>query len=376
MRANGTSVSPALRCERLRKRFGPTKAVDEASLDVPDGTLLALLGPSGCGKTTILRLIAGLDIPDAGTITIRGVEVQSERVSVPPERRRVGMVFQDYALFPHLDVRQNVGFGLPRGPAGDGRAERALEQVGLAALAQRMPHELSGGQQQRVALARALAPDPRLVLLDEPFSNLDATLRVELREEIRDVLRRAAATAVFVTHDQEEALSLADEVAVMMDGRILQVATPDDLYRRPASRAVAEFVGEANLVPGRGMGRAVVCELGTVAIPEPMIGGVDLLIRPEALQLTVDPAGPAVLRTREFFGHDQLVTIEFESGLRLDCRTGPGFTAPVGTRVRAQLDGDVLAFLRSGIAPRRDPAASLMAPDRRGRLALGTEQGS
>ena len=213
----------ALRCDGLSKAFGDAAAVDDASFHVTAGTVLALLGPSGCGKTTTLRLIAGLDRPDAGTIVLGGSEVQGPDVSVPPERRRVGLVFQDYALFPHLDVRANVGFGLSRRNGRAARVAETLELVGLSALASRMPHELSGGQQQRVALARALAPNPRVVLLDEPFSNLDAALRNDLRNDVRRVLRESGTTAVFVTHDQEEALSLADQVAVMIDGRVLQV---------------------------------------------------------------------------------------------------------------------------------------------------------
>ena len=360
------SVGVALQCAQISKRFGDVQALDKATVEVRTGALLALLGPSGCGKTTMLRAIAGLETPDDGTVHINGRVVFSQAKRVPPERRKVGLVFQDFALFPHLDVRANVGFGLRRGGGNDARIDDMLSQVGLQGLGQRMPHELSGGQQQRVALARALAPNPRLILLDEPFSNLDASLRVELRTEVRDILRRANATAVFVTHDQEEALSLADEVAVMIEGRILQTGPPDEIYRRPAALAVAEFVGEANVIPGQGIGRAVVCELGTVAIPEPMIGRVDVLVRPESLRLTPDPNGQAVVRFRQFYGHDQVVTVGFDSGLIIDCRVGPDFDLPRGNRVRAQLSGHVQAFLRQGIAPGRDPRGPVAAPTTRG----------
>ncbi len=359
----------ALHCAGFSKSFGSTVAVDDVSFDAPAGKILALLGPSGCGKTTTLRLIAGLERPDAGEVALGNTVVQSPEVSVPPERRRVGVVFQDYALFPHLDVQSNVGFGLAR---RTGRAERiaeVLELVDLASLATRMPQELSGGQQQRVALARALAPAPRIVLMDEPFSNLDASLRNELRNDVRRVLREAGTTAVFVTHDQEEALSIADYVAVMIDGRVLQVAPPQVIYRQPVSRAVADFIGEFNVIEGAGIGRAVVCDLGTVAIPEPMIGTVDLYVRPESLQIDEDPAGQGVIEARRFFGHDQLVRVRFDSGLVIECRAGPTLLAPLGARARVQLDGDVLAFLRAGVAPRRNPGAAFAPPSTHGHLA-------
>ncbi|MDE2919651.1 MAG: ABC transporter ATP-binding protein [Chloroflexota bacterium] len=323
-------------------------AVNDASLEVGTGTLLALLGPSGCGKTTLLRLIAGLERPHSGTIEVAGRTVESASVHLPPERRQVGLVFQEYALFPHLSVEDNVAFGLPRGSDQAARVEDMLGQVGLVGLGTRMPHELSGGQQQRVALARALAPGPRLIMLDEPFSNLDPALRDGVRREVRRVLRAAEATAIIVTHDQEEALSLADEVAVMMDGRILQQAPPAELYRRPASRRVAEFVGDINVIDGRAIGRAVVCDLGTISVLDDLYGPAHVLIRPEALQLTEDQGGQAVAVGRSFFGHDQMINLRFDSGLRLSSRVGPTFTFRRGARVRVQLSGDVLAFPRAG----------------------------
>ena len=340
--------SLALRCSGLTKRFAGVTALSDASLDVKAGTLLALLGPSGCGKTTLLRLIAGLDRPHAGTIEVDGRVVESATVHVPPERRELGLVFQEYALFPHLSVADNVAFGLPRGVDREARVQDMLGQVGLDGLGSRMPHELSGGQQQRVALARALAPGPRLIMLDEPFSNLDPALREGVRREVRRVLRAANATAIIVTHDQEEALSLTDEVAVMMDGRILQQGPPAELYRRPASRQVAEFVGDINVINGRAIGRAVVCDLGTISVLDDLYGPADVLIRPEALQLTEDQGGQAVQVGRSFFGHDQMINLRFDSGLRLSSRVGPTFTFRRGARVRVQLNGDVLAFPRAG----------------------------
>ena len=337
-------ISLALRCSNLTRRFAGVTAVNDASLEVESGTLLALLGPSGCGKTTLLRLIAGLERPHEGTIEVAGRTVASDSVHLPPERRQVGLVFQEYALFPHLSVEDNVGFGLTRGSDPETRVRDLLGQVGLDGLGSRMPHELSGGQQQRVALARALAPGPRLIMLDEPFSNLDPSLRVGVRSEVRRVLRAANATAIIVTHDQEEALSLADEVAVMMDGRILQQAPPAALYRRPASRRVAEFVGDINVIDGRAIGRAVVCDLGTISVVDDLYGPADVLIRPEALQLSEDQGGQAIQVGRRFYGHDQMINLRFDSGLRLSSRVGPTFTFRRGARVRVQLSGDVLAF--------------------------------
>ena len=363
------AVPVMLHCTGLNKRFGSAIAVDDVSFDVPAGTILALLGPSGCGKTTTLRLIAGLDRPDAGEIALGGTIVENTDVNVPPEHRRVGVVFQDYALFPHLDVRGNVGFGLTRHGRRTNRIADVLDLVGLSDLAARMPHELSGGQQQRVALARALAPEPQIVLMDEPFSNLDAAFRNELRHDVRRVLREAGSTAVFVTHDQEEALSMADHVAVMINGRVLQVDPPQDIYRQPVSRAVADFVGEFNVIAGAGIGRAVVCDLGTVTIPDPMIGTVDLYVRPEALQVTDDASGQGTIEARRFFGHDQLVKVRFDSGLIVECRAGPALHSSIGARVRVQLNGDVLAFLRAGVAPRRSPGSAFVPPASHGHLA-------
>ncbi|HEV2088957.1 MAG TPA: ABC transporter ATP-binding protein, partial [Cryptosporangiaceae bacterium] len=233
-----------------RKAFGDVSVLDGVDVSVAAGSILALLGPSGCGKTTLLRCIAGLERPDAGEVRIGARTVSGDGVFVPPERRRVGMVFQDWALFPHLSVGRNVGFGLSRPERRAGGVEAALALVELTGLADRMPATLSGGQQQRVALARALANRPAVILLDEPFSNLDAALRVSIRAEVQRLLRQLSVTAVFVTHDQEEAFVLGDEVAVLLDGTLVQQAPPSDVYDAPATRAVAAFVGDANFVPG------------------------------------------------------------------------------------------------------------------------------
>ncbi len=362
---------PALRCTALAKNYGETVVVAGLDLEARRGELLALLGPSGCGKTTTLRLVAGFEEPDAGAIEIGGrivAEVSTTgRRFTPPERRKVGMVFQDYALFPHLSVGQNVAFGLPRG-SRDERNERvaaALETVGLHGLAGRMPDQLSGGQQQRVALARALAPAPDLVLLDEPFSNLDAELRASVREEVRDILRAAGATAVLVTHDQEEALSLADRVAVMAGGRVVQSGTPEELYHRPATRWVAGFVGDAQFLPGEATGRQAGTELGIVPIIGQARGPVEVMLRPEALRLAPAPPGAegnATVLSRAFYGHDQVLMVRLDTGRVLRARLGSYGGIRPGDRVVAGVRGAALVF-PSGPEPtsatqsRRDHAA-------------------
>jgi iron(III) transport system ATP-binding protein len=333
----------------VSKRFGGVWAVDAFDLEAESGRITALLGPSGCGKTTTLRLIAGFEEPDAGTIRIGERLLSGEREFVPPERRRIGLVFQDYALFPHYDVQGNVAYALPNG--GDRQSVRELlELVGLQRVADRHPHELSGGQQQRVALARALAADPSAILLDEPFSNLDATLRARMRRELRRILLAAGVTSIFVTHDQEEALSIADRIVVMSDGRVEQVGTPEEVYGCPASRWVAEFLGEADTLPAVASGNSVECELGRVAVNANFEGPAEVIIRPESLAVGSGPAPrdpeahEAVVVDRDFYGHDQLLLLELASGLRVRSRR-PGFPAwHPGDHVRVWIEGPVTAL--------------------------------
>jgi iron(III) transport system ATP-binding protein len=305
--------------ERVSKSFGLTRAVDDVTLAVHPGELFAVLGPSGCGKTTLLRLIAGFERPDAGGVTVGGRRVADDAAWVPPERRRIGMVFQDYALFPHLSVERNVAFGCPRGDRE--RPRRALELVGLQHKADSHPHELSGGERQRVALARALAPGPDVVLLDEPFSSLDASLRADLRREVELILRDAGTSAILVTHDQEEALTLADRLALMRDGRIVQVGAPEDVYAQPAERWAAHFVGEVNVLPGVLRGDAVYTEIGSFDLASPAGAaardGVHIAVRPEQLEFRAGREPNAEVVEREFRGHDVLYRLRHAAGRTL-----------------------------------------------------------
>ncbi len=338
----------AVACRGLVKAFGAVRAVDGVDLDVPQGRVCALVGPSGCGKTTVLRLIAGFERPDAGEVRVGERVLAGAETTVGPEHRQVGMVFQDYALFPHLTVAGNVAYGLGRRARRGRRVDELLELVGLGGLGERRPHELSGGQQQRVALARALAPAPEVVLLDEPFSGLDAALRVQVRAEVRAILLSAGVTALFVTHDQEEALSLADTVAVMREGRIEQVGTPEEVYGRPATRWVAGFLGEADVLPATVGDGWVDCELAQLPLDPGFRGPADVIVRPESVALSLGGRSRVQGRVvaREFFGHDQLVHVELPSGLRVRSRS---LSHPVwhpGDRVAVQVEGPVNVFAK------------------------------
>ncbi len=343
----------------LGKAFDRQPVLRGVDLAVAAGRLVAILGRSGSGKTTLLRLVCGFERPDAGRIAIDGQTVSGRGAMLPPEQRRIGYVAQEGALFPHLSVADNVVFGLKRAERRSRRrAGELLELVGLpSGYASRGPHELSGGEQQRVALARALAPAPRLVLLDEPFSSLDAALRVETREAVAAALQRAGATALLVTHDQAEALSMGQEVAVLRSGRMVQVASPDLLYRRPADADLARFVGEAVLLSGFAGAGQVRCALGTLPLAPGMpLGAVEVMLRPEQLRLSrprrAPEAGARVIGVT-FHGPDARVRLALPAEgaeLELIARV-PGHAMPaVGEEVGVTVSGEATAFVRHASA--------------------------
>jgi iron(III) transport system ATP-binding protein len=336
----------ALQVEGISKSFDGTPVVKNISLEAESGEFITLLGPSGCGKTTTLRLLAGFEQPDSGSICINGQTVAARNIFVPAEKRRIGMVFQDYALFPHLNVTDNIAFGLQgQRKEKQKRVDAMLELVGLQGYGDRMPYELSGGQQQRVALARALAPQPDIVLLDEPFSNLDAALRTQVRGEVRSILREAGTTTIFVTHDQEEALSLSDKVAVIFEGKLHQIGTPFELYTRPVSKLVASFIGEANILPATAQGSRAVSPLGTHRLLSPKEGEVEVLVRPDMLHLQpTDEGKPAVILWREYYGHNQRIGLKLEDGTQLIARADTQIMYNVGQNVRVSVYAPLLAF--------------------------------
>ncbi|GAW90999.1 ABC transporter-like protein [Calderihabitans maritimus] len=342
----------AIRCHEITKYFGHFCAVDSIDLTLRRGEILCLLGPSGCGKTTVLRMIAGLERVDEGIIRTGKRVLSSKHCHVPPEARNIGIVFQDYALFPHMTVEQNVSYGLRN--SSRARVEEVLKLVGLDGLGSRMPHELSGGQQQRVAVARALAPRPEVILFDEPFSNLDAGLRRRLRSDIRRILKEEKASAIFVTHDQEEALSLADRLVVMWEGKVLQHGSPYEVYSRPSTREVATLVGEANFLRGEIRGGKVYCELGVfdferaglvkADVSEDGEGPVEVMIRPENLELRPVKGGKARVISCEYFGHHQLVQVQLPSGIQLSCRLRPDRAFEPGCQVEILVIGKPVVY--------------------------------
>ena len=327
---NGQTAVPALECAGLVKRFGGVVAVDGLDLSIPEGQILALLGPSGCGKTTALRLIAGFEVPDDGVISIGGLTVNRPGENTPPERRRVGMVFQEGALFPHLSVEQNIAYGLPKGQKREGRVSDVLELIGLTAQRHRMPHELSGGQQQRVALGRALAPQPEVLLLDEPFSNLDPKLREQVRRDVLGILKASHATAIFVTHDQEEALFVGDVVAVMNEGQVAQTGSPEAIFHHPGTKFVAQFIGMVDFLPANYDDGTLYTEVGSVAWPEMESGAlagissnrhrqIEVMVRPDCLDCRPSDDGTGVVVEREFRGAFYLYRVELPSGATVRC---------------------------------------------------------
>jgi iron(III) transport system ATP-binding protein len=338
-----------LEVRELSVRYGDVTAVDRVSLSLADHGITALLGPSGCGKTSLLRAIAGFEVPACGAVSIGGRRVSGPACWVAPERRQVGMVFQEGALFPHLSVWDNVLYGVRGHDGAADRVRETLGLVGMEGLERRFPDQLSGGQQQRVALARALAPAPEIVLLDEPFANLDAGLRQRLRQEIRAILAAAGATAILVTHDQEEALSVSDSLAVMIDGRILQFGSPQEIYHRPVCLEVARFVGDGQFVECTVRAGRVRSALG-VGAADSSDGQRLLLVRPEDLVLAGDGRAPlaGTLVRRRFFGHDLLEEVELEGGATLLVRRLVSNHFAVGSRVSVGLRLRELPMFRCG----------------------------
>lgn len=345
----------ALDIVSVTKAYSPGKPVlDSLDLAVPSGALVALLGPSGCGKTTLLRIVAGFLRADAGTVAVGDQVVSAPGIHLPPERRRVGIVPQEGALFPHLSVAHNVAFGLDRTERGDRTAEM-LDLVGLGDHGGRMPHELSGGQQQRIALARALAPRPQLVLLDEPFNALDSGLRAGVRADVRNALRATGATSILVTHDQQEALSTADLVAVIRDGKVVQTGTPQEIYRNPADPWIADFVGDAVLLPATRENGTARTPFGPIPLAVNGVNTGVVVLRPEQLRLV--PAGrgrvQGTVTDVRFYGHDSMVTVR-----------AAALAMPVNVRVAGPVDsrpGDLTGLELNNDTPPRDQASIIIA---------------
>ncbi|EMA04311.1 iron(III) transport system ATP-binding protein [Haloferax mediterranei ATCC 33500] len=344
-----------LELDGVSKSYGSESVIDDLSISVKEGEILTLLGPSGCGKTTTLRLIAGLDHPNEGAVRLNGTVVSGNGVLTAPEERGVGVVFQEFALFPHLTASENIAFGLKDLDKADreARVGELLDLVGLETQGESYPDELSGGQQQRVALARSLAPEPEILLLDEPFSNLDVDLRVQMREEVRRILKEAGVTAVSVTHDQEEALSISDRVAVMNDGDLEQIGEPEQVFQHPESRFVAGFLGYAGFLPGRVDGDAVKTELGTVGrdqihglAPEYDETDIDILVRPDDVSAhACDGEGHGEVVGKRYLGPTILYEVELDGGDDLLCMHNHDETVPTDGRVEVSLDaGHELAW--------------------------------
>lgn len=347
----GANTFPSLTLDSVTRRFGRRAAVDRASLTVAKGETVCLLGPSGCGKTTTLRIAAGVEHADEGRVLIDGATMQDTSTFVPPERRGVGLMFQDFALFPHLSVLENVGFGLDRLPRQERtvRAMAELERVGLAHLSRSYPHQLSGGEQQRVALARAIAPSPHLMLMDEPFSGLDERLRDAVRDRTLAVLKEKGAAALVVTHDPAEAMRIADRIALMRDGRIVQVGSPDELYNRPVDVGAAAFFSDHTTVEGQVLNGAVETRLGRFAAANFSEGSsAQVLIRPEAVEIVSGGGTQArVVRWRQI-GASGLADLD-AGGIALRARTSVRPTLQPEQSVQIRINGEqVLVFAKGG----------------------------
>ena len=324
-----------IRARSVTKSYGSEIVLSDFNLDVWNGSIVGILGISGSGKTTALRLLAGFDKPDSGIIEMRNRVISSEETFLPPEERNVGMVFQDYALFPHLNVEKNISFGLSRDEIKSGRLEEVLSMCNLETYRNKFPQELSGGQQQRVSLARALAPKPEVILLDEPFTSLDAHMARDLREEVVSLLRQTETTAIIVTHDQEEALSVCDVVSVLENGSIIQSATPQEIYLNPVSQTVANSVGDPNILKGFSVDGRVETSLGTFVTA--YNGALDVSIRPECIELLLDSEGSYVVKECTFYGHDQVISFQNSKGEVFRARSLPNTIYEAGDKVNINI---------------------------------------
>ena len=324
-----------IRARSVTKSYGSEVVLSDFNLDIWNGSIVGILGISGSGKTTALRLLAGFDKPDSGIIEMRDKVISSEETFLPPEERNVGMVFQDYALFPHLNVEKNISFGLSRDEIKSGRLEEVLSMCNLETYRNKFPQELSGGQQQRVSLARALAPKPEVILLDEPFTSLDAHMARDLREEVVSLLRQTETTAIIVTHDQEEALSVCDVVSVLENGSVIQSATPQEIYLNPVSQTVANSVGDPNILKGFSVDGRVETSLGTFVTA--YNGALDVSIRPECIELLLDSDGSYVVKECTFYGHDQVISFQNSKGEVFRARSLPNTIYEAGDKVNINI---------------------------------------
>ena len=324
-----------IRARSVNKSYGSEIVLSDFNLDVWNGSIVGILGISGSGKTTALRLLAGFDKPDSGIIEMRNRVISSEDTFLPPEERNVGMVFQDYALFPHLNVEKNISFGLSRDEIKSGRLQEVLSMCNLETYRNKFPQELSGGQQQRVSLARALAPKPEVILLDEPFTSLDAHMARDLREEVVSLLRQTETTAIIVTHDQEEALSVCDVVSVLENGSVIQSATPQEIYLNPVSQTVANSVGDPNILKGFSVDGRVETSLGTFVTA--YNGALDVSIRPECIELLLDSEGSYVVKECTFYGHDQVISFQNSKGEVFRARSLPNTIYEAGDKVNINI---------------------------------------
>jgi iron(III) transport system ATP-binding protein len=344
-------LAPALVCNNISKNYGDCVGVSNFTIEIQQGEIISLLGPSGCGKTTLLRLIAGFIHPDHGTITIGATDVVHDGISLAPEKRNIGMVFQEGALFPHLTVEQNVTYGVPKGNGQTIAVDNVLKLVSLEQLRNRMPHELSGGQQQRVALARALAPQPQIILLDEPFSNLDPSLREQVRDDMLKIIKASKVTAVFVTHDQEEALLIGDRVAIMSEGSLEQIGSAEDIFHYPANKFTANFVGNVDFVPGKYNDHIITSEIGSVHYSQPVEQNdiLELMSRPDCLDCYPHPQASNHIVSRQFRGAFYMYTVSLPSGNTVKCLLPHTHEYTVGDTVNIILrDGHSLLPFKNG----------------------------